>query len=140
MALKDIARELPEEIWAVFEPTLPRVIWCGNGRPPKGNANASTPCSTSWSAASPGRCCRPASPRTNPPAAAQAVAGARRLPHRLARTGQAVRAARWDQGVLSRVVFGRFSGGGLLRDAIDEDRPLDDLGQQRRTIQGSPTL
>ena len=97
MALKDIARELPEEIWAVFEPILPRVIWCGNGRPPKGNANASTPCSTSWSAASPGRCCRPASPRTNPPAAAQAVAGARRLPHRLARTGQAVRAARWDQ-------------------------------------------
>ncbi len=37
MALKDIARELPEEIWAVFEPILPRVIWCGNGRPPKGN-------------------------------------------------------------------------------------------------------
>jgi transposase len=37
MELKDIARELPEAIWAVFEPILPRVIWCGNGRPPKSN-------------------------------------------------------------------------------------------------------
>ena len=37
MELKDIARELPEEIWTVFEPILPPVVWCGNGRPPKGN-------------------------------------------------------------------------------------------------------
>ena len=43
-------------------------------------------------------------------------------------------------GVWSRVVFGDFSGGGLLPDAIDEDGPLDDLGQQRRTVQRSPTL
>jgi hypothetical protein len=45
-----------------------------------------------------------------------------------------------EQGVLSRVVFGEFSGGGLLLDSVDEDRPLDDLGQQRRTVQRSPTL
>lgn len=37
MQLKDIARRLPEEVWAVFEPILPPVVWCGNGRPPKGN-------------------------------------------------------------------------------------------------------
>lgn len=37
MQLKDIARRLPGEIWAVFEPILPPVIWCGVGRPPKGN-------------------------------------------------------------------------------------------------------
>ncbi len=44
------------------------------------------------------------------------------------------------EGVLSRVVFGESSGGGLLLDAIDEDRPFDDLGQQRRSVQRSPTL
>ena len=43
-------------------------------------------------------------------------------------------------GVWSRVVFGDFSGGGLLPDAVDENGPLDDLGQQRRTVQRSPTL
>src|SRR5262245_17394487 len=37
MELKEIARGVPEEIWSVFEPILPSVIWCGNGRPPKGN-------------------------------------------------------------------------------------------------------
>ena len=37
MELKDIARGVPEEIWTVFEPILPPVVWCGNGRPPKGN-------------------------------------------------------------------------------------------------------
>src|SRR4051812_50206704 len=37
MELKDIARGIPDEIWTVFEPILPPVIWCGNGRPPKGN-------------------------------------------------------------------------------------------------------
>jgi hypothetical protein len=43
------------------------------------------------------------------------------------------------RGVWSRVVFGGFSGGGLLPDAILEDGPLDDLHQQRRSIQRSPT-
>jgi len=37
MELKDIARHLPENLWAIFEPLLPPVIWCGNGRPPKSN-------------------------------------------------------------------------------------------------------
>jgi transposase len=37
MELKDIARGVPDEIWTVFEPILPPVVWCGNGRPPKGN-------------------------------------------------------------------------------------------------------
>jgi putative transposase len=37
MELKDIARGVPAEIWTVFEPILPPVVWCGNGRPPKGN-------------------------------------------------------------------------------------------------------
>jgi transposase len=37
MQLKDIAKRLPEDIWRVFEPLLPPVVWCGNGRPPKSN-------------------------------------------------------------------------------------------------------
>jgi transposase len=37
MELKEIARGVPDEIWTVFEPILPPVIWCGNGRPPRGN-------------------------------------------------------------------------------------------------------
>lgn len=37
MELKDIARKLPEEIWQVFEPLLPKVVWGGNGRPPCSN-------------------------------------------------------------------------------------------------------
>ena len=37
MELKDIARRLPDDIWEIFEPLLPPVVWCGNGRPPKSN-------------------------------------------------------------------------------------------------------
>jgi putative transposase len=37
MQLKDVARRLPEEIWGVFEPILPPVVWFGVGRPPKSN-------------------------------------------------------------------------------------------------------
>jgi transposase len=37
MELKDIARRLPDDIWEIFEPLLPQVVWCGNGRPPKSN-------------------------------------------------------------------------------------------------------
>ena len=35
MQLKDFAHRLPDEVWELFEPILPRQIWCGNGRPPK---------------------------------------------------------------------------------------------------------
>ena len=35
--LADFARRLPDEVWAVFEPVLPGVVWCGQGRPPYGN-------------------------------------------------------------------------------------------------------
>jgi transposase len=35
--LNELARRLPEDIWAEFEPVLPAVIWQGNGRPPVGN-------------------------------------------------------------------------------------------------------
>ena len=37
MELKDLARGVPEEIWTVFEPILPPVVWCGHGRPPTSN-------------------------------------------------------------------------------------------------------
>lgn len=37
MELSDFARRLPDEVWAVFEPILPAVTWCGNGRPPASN-------------------------------------------------------------------------------------------------------
>ena len=37
MRLSAIARRLPEEVWAAFEPVLPPVIWCGEGLPPSSN-------------------------------------------------------------------------------------------------------
>ena len=37
MELKELDRELPEEIWEVFEQLLPKVVWKGNGRPPYSN-------------------------------------------------------------------------------------------------------
>ena len=37
MKLTDFARQLPEDVWALFEPLLPPVIWCGNGCPPYSN-------------------------------------------------------------------------------------------------------
>jgi hypothetical protein len=48
MELKDIARGVPEEIWTVFEPILPPVVWCGNGRPPKGNREVSAQPNHPW--------------------------------------------------------------------------------------------
>ena len=35
--LSGLARRLPDEVWATFEPILPPVVWCGNGRPPADN-------------------------------------------------------------------------------------------------------
>src|SRR5512138_422885 len=37
MQLKDFARRLPDQVWELFEPLLPAVVWCGNGRKPKAN-------------------------------------------------------------------------------------------------------
>ena len=37
MQLKDLARRLPDDIWAIFEPILPARVWVGNGRPPATN-------------------------------------------------------------------------------------------------------
>ena len=37
MKLHTIARRLPDEIWAIFEPLLPAVVWQGNGRKPWSN-------------------------------------------------------------------------------------------------------
>jgi len=37
MQLTDFARKVPEEVWALFEPILPPVVWCGNGCPPYAN-------------------------------------------------------------------------------------------------------
>jgi len=34
ITLESLARELPDEVWNAFEPVLPRVVWCGNGRRP----------------------------------------------------------------------------------------------------------
>jgi transposase len=45
--------------------------------------------------------------------------------------GEAQRLAAHHLGVLSNVVDGEFSGGGLLPDPINEFGPSDDLGQQR---------
>jgi transposase len=37
MQLHTLARRLPEEVWAIFEPILPPVVWSGEGRPPVSN-------------------------------------------------------------------------------------------------------
>ena len=37
MKLTDFARDLPEDVWTLFAPLLPPVIWCGHGRPPASN-------------------------------------------------------------------------------------------------------
>jgi transposase len=37
MRLTDFARQLPKEVWQLFQPLLPPVVWCGNGRPPASN-------------------------------------------------------------------------------------------------------
>ena len=39
MKLTDFARHLPEEVWHLFQPLLPPVVWCGNGRPPASNSD-----------------------------------------------------------------------------------------------------
>jgi transposase len=35
--LTDFARKVPEEVWALFAPILPPVVWCGTGCPPYDN-------------------------------------------------------------------------------------------------------
>ena len=37
MQLTDFARKVPDEVWHLFEPILPPVVWCGNGGPPYDN-------------------------------------------------------------------------------------------------------
>ena len=37
MTLERLARQLPDEVWSAFEPVLPKVVWCGNGRRPCDN-------------------------------------------------------------------------------------------------------
>ena len=35
MELQDMARRLPDDLWEIFAPLLPPVVWCGHGRPPQ---------------------------------------------------------------------------------------------------------
>ena len=37
MQLTDFVADVPEDVWAVFEPILPPVVWQGVGRKPKSN-------------------------------------------------------------------------------------------------------
>jgi len=37
MQLTDFVRGVPDDVWAVFEPLLPPVVWKGKGRKPKSN-------------------------------------------------------------------------------------------------------
>src|ERR1700722_15699359 len=37
MQLRDVARRLPADIWALFEPILPPVVYSGTGRRPATN-------------------------------------------------------------------------------------------------------
>jgi transposase len=37
LTFEKLARHLPDFVWNAFEPFLPPVVWCGNGRPPISN-------------------------------------------------------------------------------------------------------
>jgi transposase len=37
MQLTDFARGVPEDVWTLFAPLLPPVVWCSNGGPPYDN-------------------------------------------------------------------------------------------------------
>ncbi len=37
MKLTDFVKDVPQDVWNIFEPILPPVVWKGNGRKPKGN-------------------------------------------------------------------------------------------------------
>jgi len=37
MQLTDFVADVPDDVWALFEPTLPQVVWKGVGRKPKTN-------------------------------------------------------------------------------------------------------
>ena len=37
MQLSAFARKVPDEVWALFAPILPPVVWCGKGCPPSDN-------------------------------------------------------------------------------------------------------
>jgi len=37
MQLTDFARKVPDDVWRLFEPILPPVVWCGNGCAPYDN-------------------------------------------------------------------------------------------------------
>jgi transposase len=37
MKLTDFVADVPDDVWAVFEPVLPAVVWKGTGRKPKSN-------------------------------------------------------------------------------------------------------
>jgi transposase len=37
MQLTDFVADVPDDVWAVFEPILPAVVWQGVGRKPQGN-------------------------------------------------------------------------------------------------------
>jgi transposase len=37
MQLTDFARKVPDDVWMLFEPILPPVVWRGNGCPPYDN-------------------------------------------------------------------------------------------------------
>lgn len=37
MQLTDFVRGVPDDVWAIFEPILPPVVWQGNGRKPLSN-------------------------------------------------------------------------------------------------------
>jgi transposase len=37
MQLTDFARKVPDEVWTLFEPILPPMVWAGNGCPPYDN-------------------------------------------------------------------------------------------------------
>ena len=37
MTLTDFVADVPEDVWALFEPILPPVVWKGVGRKPKSN-------------------------------------------------------------------------------------------------------
>ena len=92
MKLHTIARRLPEEIWAIFEPLLPSVVWCGDGRPPASNHHCLHGLLYVLITGIGWEYVPPASLRPDPQGTLPGLAGARPLAHRLAAAGPTLRA------------------------------------------------
>ena len=94
MKLTDFVDDVPDDVWAVFEPILPPVVWKGVGRKPKSNRDVlACPALRPDRRHRLGTAAQVLPQLQDRPAPPQALAGPGLLPHRLAAAGRTLRAA-----------------------------------------------